>query len=421
MSSGNRALRIAASVLLFLTASSLLPAAEIPGAVPEEVGMSSPRLKRIDGALNQLVTQNQMAGGIVLVARRGRIVHFESYGLADIASQRPMGKDAILRFYSMSKAVTSAAAMILVDEGKLDLHAPVAKYLPELNRLKVTTANGLTTPARALTTIDLLRHTSGMTYGDSTAALSNLAYHRASPLDPTSSLKDMCQRLADVPLAFHPGDNWAYGISIDVVGRIVEVISGENLDDFLDRRLFQPLDMEDTGFFVPPEKHHRYATTYVFDGRGVLRPADTAGAADFTRPRALLSGGGGLVSTARDYLRFLMMIQQNGLFEGRQILSRESVRLMTTSQLPVNIPQIAFGSLVRTGVKFGLGFSVRTKMSQWDPQGRVGEYGWGGLASTHCWCSPQDELIVMALEQTFPFSFRTEFAIKGIIYDAIRN
>ena len=116
-----------------------------------------------------------------------------------------------------------------------------------------------------------------------------------------------------------------------------------------------------------------------------------------------------------------MMIQQNGLFEGRQILSRESVRLMTTSQLPVNIPQIAFGSLVRTGVKFGLGFSVRTKMSQWDPQGRVGEYGWGGLASTHCWCSPQDELIVMALEQTFPFSFRTEFAIKGIIYDAIRN
>ena len=411
--------RITASVLLLLIVSNPLGGAEIPGAAPEDVGMSSQQLAEVNRVFNRFVEQKQLSGGIVIIARKGRIVHLESYGLADIASQRPMGKDAILRFYSMSKAVTSAAALILVDEGKLDLQAPVSTYLPEMNRLKVAARDGLTTPNRALTTADLLRHTSGMTYGDSLIPVSNLAYHRVNPLDPTHTLADMCQRLADVPLAFHPGESWAYGISIDVVGRIVEVASGEQLDEYLSRRIFDQLDMKDTGFFVPPEKHHRYATTYNADKTGVLKPADTAGAADFTRPRTFLSGGGGLVSTARDYMRFLMMIQQNGMFEGRQILSQESVRLMTTSQLPENIPHIAFGPQVRHGVEFGLGFSVRTKRSSWDPRGRVGEYGWGGLASTHCWCSPQDELIVIALEQTFPYSFRTEFGIKGLVYEAI--
>jgi CubicO group peptidase (beta-lactamase class C family) len=414
-------LRTALSTLLLTATLLSLRAAEIPGATPEDVGMSSAKLAKVDDVFNGFVAKKRLAGGIVIIARKGKIVHFESYGLADLKSKRPMGKDEILRFYSMSKAITSAAAMILVDEGKLDLEAPVSKYLPEMKRLKVATGDGLVEPTRELTTADLLRHTSGMTYGPSLQPAHSVAFTKADPLNPAKTLAQMSQALADVPLAFHPGQYWAYGVSIDVVGRVVEVVSGEPLDEFFQTRIFKPLDMQDTGFFVPEEKHHRYATTYDSDGKGKLSPSDVTGRSNFAEPRACLSGGGGLVSTARDYMRFLMMIQQGGQLGGKRILSETSVRLMTTDQLPKNIPHIAFGAQKRVGIGFGFGFSVRKKMSEWDTPGRVGEYGWGGLASTHYWVSPKDELIVIALEQTLPYSFMTEFAIKGIVYDAIED
>ncbi|MDA0591425.1 MAG: serine hydrolase [Planctomycetota bacterium] len=253
-------LRIAFGLIVSGSVASLC-AAEIPGAAPEDVGMSSKKLAQVDDVFNELVEKKRLAGGIVIVARKGKIVHFESYGLADVKSKRPMGKDAILRFYSMSKAITSAAAMILVDEGKLDLEAPVSKYLPEMQRLKVATKDGIVEPSRELTTADLLRHTSGMTYGASPQPAHTEAFTKASPLDPEKMLTEMSEALADVPLAFHPGEAWAYGVSIDVVGRVVEAISGQPLDGFFQKRIFKPLDMQDTGFFVPEEKHHRYATT----------------------------------------------------------------------------------------------------------------------------------------------------------------
>jgi CubicO group peptidase (beta-lactamase class C family) len=416
----NSGLRLVAALVVLVLAGSLR-AAEIPGAAPEDVGMSSKKLAMVDDIFNDFVKRKRLAGGIVIIARKGKIVHFESYGLADLKSKRPMGKDAILRFYSMSKAITSAAAMILVDEGKLDLEAPVSKYLPEMKRLKVATGDGLVEPTRELTTADLLRHTSGMTYGPSLQIAHTAAFTSADPLNPTKTVAQMSEALADVPLAFHPGQYWAYGVSIDVVGRVVEAVSRQPLDEFFQSRIYKPLDMQDTGFFVPEEKHHRYATTYDSDGKGQLTLSDTTGRFNFQEPRAFLSGGGGLVSTARDYMRFLMMVQQGGQLDGKRILSKKSVRLMTTDQLPKNIPNIAFGAQKRVGVGFGFGFSVRTKMSEWDPPGRVGEYGWGGLASTHYWVSPEDELIVIALEQTLPYSFMTEFAIKGIVYDAIED
>lgn len=408
-------------VLLLISSFRHAEAAEIPVVAPEEVGMSSQKLARVDETLNGLVEQNRLAGGIVVVARRGKVVHFQSYGMADLEADRPMTNDAIMRFYSMSKAITSAGVMMLVDEGRLDVHDSVAKYIPAMRNMTVATADGFIAASSEVTIADLLRHTSGLTYGRTALSQADAAFNRVNPLDPTRTLQQMGERLGDVPLIFHPGEDWVYGISIDVLGRVIEVVSKQTLDEFFRKRIFEPLDMPDTGFFVPEGKLHRFAQVYSSDGAGNLSVGDNSGRADFTKPRAFLSGGGGLVSTARDYLRFLMMIQQGGQFDGKKLLSAESVRLMTTNQLPEAVPHIYFGSQQRVGVGFGFGFSVREKMSRWDPEGRVGEFGWGGMASTHYWVSPRDELIVITLEQTLPFSFMTEFAVKGLIYDAIEE
>jgi CubicO group peptidase (beta-lactamase class C family) len=410
-------------VVLLLAAANVfsLQAAEIPTATPEDVGMSSQKLARVDETLEGMVEQKRLAGGTVVIARRGKIVHFKSYGLADIEKQRPMKNDAIMRFYSMSKAITSAAVMILADEGKLDVNDAVSKHIPELAGVKVATAEGLVASKREVTIADLLRHTAGYTYGGSPQAASDAAFRKADPLDYQRTVGQMSERLADVPLAFQPGEDWNYGISIDVLGRVIEVASGQKLDTFLKQRIFKPLGMKDTGFFVPENKHDRFAQVYNSDGKGKLTVGDNEGGRNFAKPRAFLSGGGGLVSTARDYLRFLMMIQQGGTFDGKRIVSEKSAQLMTTSQLPDGVPHIYFGDQQRVGVGFGFGFSVREKMSDWDPTGRVGEYGWGGLASTHYWVSPKDDLIVITLEQTLPYSFMTEFAVKGLIYDAIEE
>lgn len=410
-------------LVLLLTAIGVarVHAEEIPTASPKDVGMSSSKLAKVDDVMNGLVQQNRLAGSIVLIARHGKIVHFKSYGLADIEKQQPMRNDAIMRFYSMTKAITSAAAMILVDEGKLNVKDPVSKYIPQFQQMKVATEDGLVDQKREATVADLLRHTAGLSYGGSVFREADRAFKKANPLDYTRTLKQMGERLGDVPLVFQPGEDWGYSIATDVLGRVIEVASKQALDEFFQQRIFQPLGMRDTGFFVPESKHARFAQVYKSDGKSELTVGDNTGRRDFTRPRAFLSGGGGLVSTARDYLRFLTMIQQGGTLFGKRLLSEDAVRLMTTSQLPDAVPHIHFGDTHRTGVGFGFGFSVREKMSDWDPGGRVGEYGWGGLASTHYWVSPKDDLIVITLEQTMPFSFLTEFAVKGLIYDAIEE
>ncbi|MHC4879112.1 MAG: serine hydrolase domain-containing protein [Planctomycetota bacterium] len=398
-----------------------LSAAELPTAKPEDVGMSSAKLTKVDDVMNELVEKEKLAGGIVMIARHGKVVHFKPYGLADREAKRPMTTDAIMRFYSMSKAITSAGIMILADEGKLNVDDSVTKFIPSFANLKVDTEDGLVAPERMMTVADLLRHTSGFSYGGSRREKANAAHKKADPTNYQITLEEMAERLAGVPTAFHPGEDWIYGVSIDVLGRIIEVAADQPLDRFLRKRIFKPLDMPDTGFFVPEEKHGRFAQVYNSDGNGKLTIGDNAAGKDFTRPRTFLSGGGGLVSTARDYMRFLMMIQQGGQLGDTRILSPKSVRLMTTNQLPEAVPHIYFGQQRRVGVGFGFGFSVRDKMSDWDPQGRVGEYGWGGAASTHYWVSPKDDLIVITLEQTWPYSFMTEFAVKGLIYDAIEE
>lgn len=394
---------------------------EIPTAKPEEVGMSAEKLAKVDAAMQDSIKQNRIPGGIVIIARHGKIVHFQAYGKMDLEANKPMTTDAIMRFYSMSKAITTAAALMLYDEGKLDINDPVSKYLPELK--SVTVAEGDEThPAQHVMTIaDLMRHTAGYSYGNSPQPLHDQAYRELNVMDNAGTLENMQEKLGKLPLAYEPSTDWLYSISIDVLGRVVEVVSGETLDEFFRERIFQPLDMPDTGFYVPQEKIARFAANYNSDGKGKLTLGDAPEQSRYLTKPTFYSGGGGLVSTARDYMRFLLMIAGEGEFQGTRLLKPETVKLMTTNQVPKEVGWIKFGDQVRQGVGFGFGYSVRVEMSDWDKQGRVGEYGWGGAASTHYWVSPKDDLAVITLEQIMPYSFDTEFNLKGLIYDAIQK
>ncbi|RMG37337.1 MAG: class A beta-lactamase-related serine hydrolase [Planctomycetota bacterium] len=408
-----------ACIGVLTTCRGPLAAGEIPVVRPEQVGMRADLPQTVGSIMNELIERKKLAGGVVIIARHGKIAHWASYGRMDVEADKPMRKDAIFRIYSMTKAIVTAAALQLYDAGKLDLDAPVARYLPELKGVRVWDSGETRPPKTTLTVRDLMRHTSGFSYGRTGVDQIDRAFRRAKLLDRDVDLAEFTRRLADVPLLFDPGTDWKYGVSIDVLGRVVEVVSGQPLDVYLRKRIFEPLDMRDTAFFVPDEKLDRFTVNYRRTLRGGLTPLDRPETSRYRRKPKFLSGGGGLVSTARDYLRFLLAISQGGVLEGRRILKAETVRLMTTNQLPERVGWIKFGKQVREGVGFGLGFSVRVKPSRWDPDARIGEYGWGGAASTHYWVSPRDDLIVVTLEQVMPFSFATEFALKKPIYQAI--
>jgi CubicO group peptidase (beta-lactamase class C family) len=234
-----------------------------------------------------------------------------------------------------------------------------------------------------------------------------------------SDLKLMTTKLGQMPLSFDPGQDWKYGASIDVLGRVVEVVSGRPLDEFLHERIFAPLGMTDTGFYVPPDKQSRFAANYYSDGAGRLIIRDEPTRSAYLRKPGLLSGGGGLVGTAADYLQFLLMVEGDGQLQGTRVLSQKYAKLMKTNQLPEQAGWVTFGEVVRTGVGFGLGFSVTVEPHESNPHARQDEYGWGGAASTHYWVSPRDELIVVTMEQRMPYSPETETLLKPVIYDAI--
>lgn len=400
---------------------SSLFAAELPKAEPAEVGLSAVKLQEVDRIMDGFVENRNIAGGIVLIARRGKVVLHEPYGLMHLETEQPLRRDTIFRIYSMSKAITCAAALILHDEGKLDLQAPVANYLPELKDLKVE-KDGAELPAKhTMTVADLFLHTAGMVYGSDVSSPVGALYKNVEVLDMDADLALMTKKLGQLPLRFEPGQDWFYSVSIDVLGRVVEVVSGQPLDEFFQEWIFDPLGMVDTGFCVPPEKISRFAANYYSDDKGRLIIRDEPTKSQYLRKPGLLSGGGGLVGTASDYMRFLLMVQGGGEFNGRRILSPESIKLMTTNQTPKQAGWVTFGEEVRTGVAYGLGFSVTVEPSDANPHARVGDYGWGGAASTHYWVSPQEELIVVTMEQRMPYSSLTEVSLKQVIYDAIEN
>lgn len=399
--------------LLYIT--PIVSADKWPVVKPESVNLSSKKLAQVDAAMNRLVKEKKLTGAVMMINRKGKTAHFKPYGKMDSAANIAMQKDTIFRIYSMTKSITTAAALMLYDEGKLDLDDPVGQYLPELNNLKVFRTGQA---KNKVTFRDLMRHTSGMIYGFGIAPLDRL-YSKKRLLASNQTLEESIKKLGQLPLAFEPGTDWTYGVSIDVLGRLVEVVSGQSLDLFFQKRFFDPLEMPDTGFHVPTEKHDRLAALYNSNGKGRLTVAQPPGRGTFKQPVQFLSGGGGLVSTIGDYMTFLQMIANGGSYNGKRYLKSETVRLMTTNQVPPDAMPVTFGTKKRMGVGYSLGFSIRTKMSKWDPSGRVGEYGWGGMPSCHYWVSPKDDLIVIILEQTMPYGFITEFATKKLIYDAI--
>ena len=329
-----------------------------------------------------------------------------------------MSPDTIFRIYSMSKAITTAAALSLYDAGRLGLDDPVSNYIPSFASLKVATSDGLRPASRPMTIRDLMLHTSGLTYGEGPDALKE-AYDRLKPLESTNLL-EMVEKISQIPLAFDPGTDWTYGVGIDVLGRVIEVVSGKSLEVFLEETILEPLDMKDTAFRVPPEKLARFAANYSRSPDG-LKLIDSPSNSAYAKPVTFFSGGGGLVGTARDYMRFLTMIENGGALDGHRILRSSTVELMKHNQLPPEAFPIYFGAEKRPGTGFGLGFSVRTEITSWDPAGHVGEYGWGGAASTHYWVSPANNLIVVTLEQIMPYQWDTEFGVKKMIYDALRK
>jgi CubicO group peptidase (beta-lactamase class C family) len=404
--------------LIFSMLTLTLAAREIPQATPARAGLSETKLAEVDRFMERAVADQKIAGGIVIISHDGKIGFFHTYGMRDREAEKPMSPDTIFRIYSMSKAITTAAALTLYDAGKLGLDDPVSKYIPSFANVTVATTNGLRAPARAVTIRDLMLHTSGLTYGDGPAALKK-SYAQLKPLESTN-LAEMAEKLSQVPLAFDPGTDWNYGTGIDVLGRVIEAISGKGLEEFFAESIFQPLDMKDTSFSVPPEKLGRFAANYTRTN-GTLKVIDAPAESKFAKQVTLFSGGGGLVSTARDYLRFLAMIERGGTLDGHRILRAKTVRLMTSNQLPEQAFPIYFGKEKHHGTGYGLGFSVRTEITDWDPSGHVGEYGWGGAASTHYWSSPADKLIVVTFEQIMPYESDTESGTKKIIYDAIQK
>jgi CubicO group peptidase (beta-lactamase class C family) len=407
----------ALSGLIFSILTLTLVAREIPQVAPAKAGLSETKLAEVDQFMERAVSDQKIAGGVVIISHDGEIGFFHTYGLMDREAKKPMSPDTIFRIYSMSKAITTAAALNLYDAGKIGLDDPVSKYIPSFANLKVATTNGLRAPARPVTIKDLMLHISGLTYGAGPDALKE-TYSRLKPMD-SKNLAEMVEKLSQVPLAFDPGTDWTYGVGIDVLGRVIEVVSGESLDVFLNKNIFKPLDMTDTAFSVPPDKIGRFAANY--SRTNGLTVIDAPAESKYSKHVTFFSGGGGLVSTARDYMRFLSMIAGGGTLDGHRILRAETVKLMTSNQLPEKAFPIHFGNEKRYGTGFGLGFCVRTEITTWDPAGHVGEYGWGGAASTHYWISPADKLIVVTLEQIMPYEWDTEFGTKKIIYDAVRK
>ena len=401
---------------------------------PEDAGLSSERLARIDDHLKQrYVDPGKIAGALTLVWRRGQLAWLSPIGLMDRERGRPMSEDVIFRIYSMSKPITSVALMQLHERAAFALTDPVHKYIPEWRDLRVFEAGSfprfLTKPCRRPMTVqDLLRHTSGLTYGFMHRSNVDHAYRKLGignleRYDGT--LAEMCSQLARLPLEFSPGEAWNYSVSTDVCGHLVERISGEPLDAYLRRHLFEPLGMVDTGFQVPAGEAQRLAACYERAPDKRTRLQDDPERSPYLAPPRFLSGGGGLVSTAADYLRFCRMLAGGGELDGARILGRKTLELMTRNHLPGgrDLAETALGWFAETpyaGVGFGLGFSVQLDCTKSGVAGSEGEFAWGGAASTAFWVDPAEELIVIFLTQLMPsrtFDFRGQ--LKSIVYGAI--
>ena len=419
--------RIARSVLpgllLLPLAVTGLFAQNLPRATPEEVGLSSDRLERLSHVLRGYVDNGQLAGAVAIIARQGKVAYLESFGQRDLESGSPMTEDAIFGIASQSKALVSTAVMILQEEGKLLIQDPVGKYMPEFmeTTVAVPTEGGgyeVVEADRLVTIRDLLTHTSGFGYGYgpgreawAEAGIQGWYFaHRDEPVGETVA------RIAALPAEAQPGEQFVYGYSTDILGALVERVSGLPLDTFLRERIFQPLGMGDTHFYLPVSKTNRLATVYSSGETGVERAPDGPGMETQGQyvegPRMSFSGGAGLLSSAEDYATFLQMLLDDGEYDGTRILTPKTVELMTVD----HVGDYPYGE----GVGFGLGFYVLEDLGARGQPGTVGEFGWGGAYHSTYWVDPGEELVVVYLTQRIPARRIDDHGkLRALVYQAI--
>jgi CubicO group peptidase (beta-lactamase class C family) len=407
----------------------------LPTAQPESVGMSSQRLAKVGAALKKEVADGSFRGAVVMVARKGKLVYHEAFGMQTAST--PMSEDTVFRIYSMTKPLVSVAAMMLVEDGRIQLTDPVGKFLPGFDKMQVSvatkTSEGMSysmAPAeRPMTVQDLLRHTSGLAYGEITqnAPVKN-AYSKSgvykSAIDYEArdlTPQEQVELLGKAPLAHQPGTVWEYSLAVDVQGRVVEAVTGKRLADFMDERIFKPLKMTDTGFWVPKEKMGRLAEALPTDPASGL-PNKLI---DVSTPPKNDSGGAGGVSTAGDYLRFCQAMLNGGQLDGARILSRSTVQLMTSDHLgtriatPVQPGELLLGT---PGYTFGLGFAVRQGNGVAGVHGSAGEFMWAGYAGTYFWADPKEEICGVYMTQA-PSPIRAYYRkmFKNLVYQALAD
>jgi len=374
---------------------------------PEGLGFSSQRLARINTAMQRYVDEEKLAGIVTLIARRGKVVHFEKFGMADIEAGRPMQLDTLFRIYSMTKPITTTAALMLLEEGRIRLADPISRYIPAFKDVKVldnTAGSGVcyVDAKQPITIHHLLTHTAGFSYGFDDNVYIDELYRKhiwaAMETSPGLTLEEFVGEVAKLPLAHQPGTLYRYSVATDLLGFLIQVVSGMPFDEFLKRCILEPLGMVDTDFYVPPEKIERFSTVYGPDEQGSLKVVDASQTSHYAMPAHFVSGGGGLVSTAGDYLRFCRMLLNEGELDGVRLLGRKTVELMTTNHMPVGVqpfPEDAF-------LSFGLGVSVVLELRQSRQLGSPGTFGWGGAANTNFWIDPKEEMIGILMLQYMP-------------------
>ncbi len=421
-------MRVPVIVVLLALVAAPVWAQGLPVSSPEDVGLSSERLDRIGPFLQRHIDGDLISGSVALIARNGRLAYHEALGEQDMSADTPMQLDSIFRIYSMTKPITSVAVMMLWEEGRFLLNDPVSKYIPELGGLMVGVdgigADGqpeftTTRSSRDMTVRDLLRHTSGLTYGIFGASTVDQMYNEQEMLN-SDSLAEFVTKLSTLPLRYDPGSTWNYSVSTDVLGRFVEVVSGMPFDQFLEERIFRPLEMNDTSFWVPESKAHRLTTLYtpIAADDLTLKPMETdAVARDYREPPPAPSGGGGLLSTATDYVRFCQMLLNDGELGGVRLLGAHTVEMMTEDHLG----DIEMG-LGAEGHGFGLGFMVNADLGAMGATSHEGTFSWGGYAHTRFWVDPVDDLIGIFMIQILRSSsvdYGDKF--KSLVYQAILN
>ncbi len=407
-------------------------------ATPESVGMNPARLERIGPVMQAFVDRGVYAGIATIVARKGKVVHAGSYGFRDKEAKAPMTADTIVRLYSMTKPIVSTALMMLYEEGRFRLIDPVARYIPAFADVKVLGADGaLVDCTRPINVRDLLAHTSGLTYGFFEDSPVSEMYARSKLIDARVPLAEAIDDLASFPLAFQPGSRWHYSVGIDVAARLIEVVSGQSLADFLQERMFGPLGMIDTGFTVAAEKRGRLARMYgrpdIFTpaGRwpnslklwmqGYNETIDLSATYPVDAPGTFQRGGHGLFGTAPDYLRFAQMLANAGEFEGRRYLSRATLQLMHSNHIPTSLFPLVLGGFPLAGYGFGLGSRVALDAPATGGSTSVGEFGWAGAAKTYYWVDPVEQIVCLFVTQSMLSFDLPDLDLRAIVYGAIAD